>query len=294
MTQYWMTMTSATNFEVDRKADFQLTGYKERLWNLCNRTKVGDKLVYYITKVHSFGAICTITSRPYIDGTPHWSETDETWPSRFNLSPDLILPEDQMLNVAPLVPSLSFITIKQKLSGKWGTAFMGSLRKIPQQDFELIEREMKKIIIIGGITIGEKVVGHKRLLEMLCDIGETLGFIAKTEEETPDKAYRCDVTWREYEGHAPVKVFEVELSRNIDHALSSLAHALDIWRPDQLYLILADESDFGRVQKLTEPRLRGAFSRVAPKLRPYPWIEVKRLHDSFSTSRDLITRLAQR
>lgn len=286
---YWMTMTSATNFEIDRKANFPFTGYKERLKKLCSRVEVGDKLVYYITKAHAFGAICTVTSRPYINPTPHWSETDEKWPCRLNVRPELILPQDRMLDVMPLVPSLSFITQKQRQSGKWGTAFMGSLKPIPVQDFELIEREMKKMM-------GEEEfhVTHRQLLEMLCDIGETLGFVAKTDEETPDKAYRCDVTWRDYEGHSPLKVFEVELSRNIDHALSSLAHALDKWRPEQLYLIVADESDFGRVQKLTEPRLRGAFSRISHRLRAYPWIEVKRLYDNLSVSKDFITHLAER
>lgn len=137
-------------------------------------------------------------------------------------------------------------------------------------------------------------VTHTRLVEMLCDMGKTLGFVTKSEEETPDRAYRCDVTWRDFEGHSPLKVFEVELSRNIDHALSSLAHALDTWRPEQLYLILTDESDFGRVKKLTEPRLRGAFSRVSHRLRTYPWTEVKKLYDNFSVYKDFIKDLAER
>ncbi len=286
--QYWMTMTNATNFEMDRKANFQFAGYKERLKRLCSRVEIGDKLLYYITESHSFGAICTVTAPLYIDTTPHWSETGEVWPCRLNLRPEVVLPEDKMLDVMPLLPSLSFITQKQRQLG-WGTAFMGSLKKIPWQDFELIERRMRRII-------GEEQfqVAHRRLLEMLCDIGETLGFIAKTDDETPDKAYRCDVTWRDYEGHSPLKVFQVELSRNIDHALSSLAHALDTWRPEQLYLILGDESDFGRVQKLTEPRLRGAFSRLSHRLKAYPWIEVKRLYDNLRVSKELITRLSKR
>jgi hypothetical protein len=70
---------------------------------------------------------------------------------------------------------------------------------------------------------------------MICKIGEVLGFIVKTEESTPDRTYRHDVTWRDYEAHSPLKVFEVEVSHSIDHALSSLAHAHDIWRPERLF-----------------------------------------------------------
>lgn len=144
MTQYWINITSLAHFEEDRKANFPITGYKEGLERLCSKVEVGDKLVYYVTKTHSFGAICTVISPLYIDSTPHWSGT-EKWPCRFSLNPVLALPKDRMLDVVPLLPSLSFITQKQKQSGKWGTAFMGSLRKIRQQDFELVEQEMRKL-----------------------------------------------------------------------------------------------------------------------------------------------------
>jgi len=46
MPQYWMTMTNTTNFEIDRKANFAFTGYKERIKKTCSKVKVGDRLVY--------------------------------------------------------------------------------------------------------------------------------------------------------------------------------------------------------------------------------------------------------
>ncbi|MEM2169668.1 MAG: hypothetical protein QXS79_06810 [Candidatus Bathyarchaeia archaeon] len=84
---------------------------------------------------------------------------------------------------------------------------------------------------------------HDKIVAMLREIGEVLGFIAKVEETGPDGAYRYDVTWRDSEAHVPIKVFEVEMSRRIDHALSSLAHAYDIWRPEALYLIMLEERE---------------------------------------------------
>lgn len=34
--------------------------------------------------------------------------------------------------------------------------------------------------------------------------------------------------WRDVEGHAPLKVFEVEVSGDVDRALARLAHAFDM------------------------------------------------------------------
>jgi hypothetical protein len=46
MPQYWMTMIDPPNFEIDRKANFAFTGYKERIKKTSSKAKVGDKLVY--------------------------------------------------------------------------------------------------------------------------------------------------------------------------------------------------------------------------------------------------------
>jgi len=49
---------------------------------------------------------------------------------------------------------------------------------------------------------------------MVCGIGNTLGFIVRTEEQTPDKAHRLDVTWRDYEGQSPLKIFVYVVSES--------------------------------------------------------------------------------
>ena len=74
----------------------------------------------------------------------------------------------------------------------------------------------------------EKPPSHGELVEYLLDLGKWLGFVAKKEEYTPDGVYRIDVVWRDAEGHAPLKVFEVEVSGDVDRALARLAHAFDM------------------------------------------------------------------
>jgi len=67
--------------------------------------------------------------------------------------------------------------------------------------------------------------------------------------------------------HSPIKVFEVEMSHRVDHALASLTHVYDIWRPERLYLIVADERDLNRAVRLVEPYVKGAFYRISRRLK---------------------------
>jgi hypothetical protein len=86
---------------------------------------------------------------------------------------------------------------------------------------------------------------HDVLVEELLNMGRWLGFVVRRDEPTPDNIYKLDVTWRDVEGHRPLKAFEVEVSGDVDRALARLAHAHDIWGCEQLWLIVADEAERG-------------------------------------------------
>jgi len=134
---------------------------------------------------------------------------------------------------------------------------------------------------------------HERIKVTLKEIGEMLNFVAKKEERSPDRIYRYDGTWRDSEGHVPIKVFEVELSHNIDLALLRLSHANDIgWKNP--CLVILDERDRDRIKKLLEPRLTGAFSKIARILKVYAADEIDDLHRSLKRHRSLIRELSTR
>jgi len=164
-----------------------------------------------------------------------------------------------------------------------------------RQSYEFVTgRSIRKAEIRGKREFKERAVTHGDLLNMLREIGETLGFFAKVEENTPDGVYRCDVTWRDYEAHSPIKVFEVEVSHRIDHALSSLMHAYDVWRPESLYLIVLDEKDIHRAVKLVEPYVKGAFYRISRRLRIYTYTNVKELYESLQAHKEFVRDLSTR
>jgi predicted RNA-binding protein len=284
MPQYWITITSPENFEIDRKTNFPVTGYKERLRKLVGKVQPGDRLVYYLTKLHKFGAICTVTSPSYVDRTTRWSERDELWPCRLDTKPDLVLPKDKMLHVTNLVPSLSFVTEKQRET-KWGTAFMGSLKNIPQQDFELIEREMRKRLEERP----EIESLHKSLESKLREIGEVLGMHAKTEYHfTP---YIYDVVWSDVETHPPTHVFEIQDKGQVDVALAKLQHALTNFPcQNRLFIIVTGERDKNKVNLLLHPYLTGTWGRLGKHTTMLMPEEVGEIHGWLVSHKDILRR----
>lgn len=84
------------------------------------------------------------TGKVYMDEQNRiWVEQDEIWPYRFPTETLFVFEDGELLDAKKLVSQLSFITDEQKRV-KWGLAFHQSLRKTPQEDFELIESEMRR------------------------------------------------------------------------------------------------------------------------------------------------------
>jgi predicted RNA-binding protein len=259
MAKYWIITTSPENFEVDRQNNFAVEGFRDRNRRTIEQVKVGDKFAIYIRQLQRIGAIVTATSGFYYDDTDRiWTEADEIWPCRFKTQPELVLAEDELLDVKKLVRSLSFVTAKQKAT-KWGLAFQGSLRRIPEEDFNLIESEMRKIkatigeamvtVTVEPLEIGlepatieffpsteeeakqaimrlhlERTSLHDRIGEMLETIGSRMGYNAFTRHKiTPEHALELDVAW--LEGKNPEVAIEVQIGGEIIAAKERLAQA---------------------------------------------------------------------
>lgn len=246
MPEYWLSATSPENFDIDRQHDFQVEGFKKRIRKTVEQVLAGDKLVIYVNRLQRIGAIITATSGFYYDDKNKiWTEEDEIWPCRFKAQPELVLAEDELLDVKKLVPLLSFITPKQKATN-WGLAFQGSLRRIPEEDFNLIESEMRKIkarISVPPIIIEElaalteeeakqaimklnleKTSLHDRIGEMLEAVGSKMGYNAFTRHRiTPEHALELDVAW--LQGKNPAVAIEIQIGGEIIAAKERLAQA---------------------------------------------------------------------
>ena len=142
-------------------------------------------------------------------------------------------------------PDLSFIKNKEY----WGTYFQGSIKTIPEEDFRLVESEMKKIIserpdeklpkqtikevsskteddyeqLIKALPLQSNSL-HDRLGEMLESIGSWMDYNAQTRHKiTSDHAYELDVAW--LSGKNPEVAVEIQISGNLTEAKDRLAQA---------------------------------------------------------------------
>jgi hypothetical protein len=136
---------------------------------------------------------------------------------------------------------------------------------------------------------------HKNIVDMIKEIGEILGFYTKTEEYTPDKVHRVDVTWRDHPtpDFPPVKVWEVETSGNVALALVRLKHAFDFWH-SELYLVVSDAKTREKAESIVRPQIKGAFAGIERFLTVIGVDEIANLYNCLKLNKDLISKLVKR
>lgn len=239
---YWLAVTSPENFRHDREhVKFKYQGFKHRFRKQVQRMKVGDRVVYYIMKLQKFGATATITGDYIYDNKSKlWTDDNEIWPARRLSEPNIILEDDELIDAKKLVPSFNFVQNKQA----WGIYFHGGLKTIPEEDFLLIESEMKKVIAerqekrqvteaiktdseyeeeIKNLPLQSKSL-HDRLGEMLETIGSWMDYNTQTRHKiTPGHAYQLDVAW--LSGKNPEVAIEIQIAGNLTEAKDRLAQA---------------------------------------------------------------------
>lgn len=275
--QYWLIVTSTENFKHDREVHkFKLQGVPVRFKKQVQKMDIGDKVVLYIMKAQKFGAITRIAGEYYEDNTKVWLDDDEMWAARRKQEPEIILEDDEFIDAKRLVNDLSFVKRKEH----WGAYFQGSIKQIPEEDFKLIESEMRKIISertlivddgengiempgLSEIEYEEKIMKlplqskslHDRIGEMLEQIGAWMDYNTQTRHKIiPDHAYEIDVAW--LDGKNPEVAIEVQISGNLTEAKDRLAQARKF--NYRKVIIVLRENDLTRLNSLMkhEPELR--------------------------------------
>jgi len=244
MPNYWLITTSPENFKIDKETTgFTVQGLKDRHKKTVMKFQPGDKVVYYINRISKLGAIATITSGYYRDDkTKIWTDEDEIWPSRAKSRPEIILEDDELLGVKRLIKDLVFIKDKQH----WSLFVRGSVRQIPEEDYLLIESEMRKTLsrragkkvepamarlvtekdykeAIMKLPLNSRSL-HNRIGEILQNVGSWMGFNTNTRYRiTPQSAYQLDVAW--LSGKNPEVAIEVQIEGSLDSAIRKLREA---------------------------------------------------------------------
>lgn len=261
---YWLITTTKPNFDVDRRLGFTIQGLKERHRNTVKKFNPGDKVVYYVKGIQKLGAIAEIISGYYHDTSKIWTDEDEVWPSRSKSKAIIVLDDDELLDVKKVLDDLSIVFDRKN----WGLAFQGSIRRITEEDYKLIESEMRKIISKRELVEKEKKIPkvekelktegdyinavmelaleskslHDRLAEMLASIGTLAGYNSNRGYRiTPDHAYQLDVAW--HRGKNPEIAIEVQDKGNITEAKDRLKEARKFNYRKVIIVIKEDQLD---------------------------------------------------
>jgi len=137
MTNYWILIGDEVSWNALLKSGYWvLKGvYKKR----ARKIRKGDKAVAYVKFFSAiFGAV-EITSDPYYEETASvLGESIGVYPIRFKIRPELFLKEPT--SIRPLIKRLDFVQNKEK----WYSYFQTSIRKIDEEDFELILSHLKE------------------------------------------------------------------------------------------------------------------------------------------------------
>ncbi len=145
MPNYWLSITRPENVAIDGRRNFNVEGFREYWHRRVEQIRPGDRFVVYAMRWVAFVAITEVSSRMYRDDIKIWvsqeDKPNEIYPLRFQTTPILLLPDDAVLDVRPLVAHLKFIPEGLKPNNRYGRAFR-ALTSIPREDYELIEARM--------------------------------------------------------------------------------------------------------------------------------------------------------
>ena len=135
----WILTGSPENFAATSAHDFSVIGLKERRRRQALEIELGDRIVFYLTRVMAFAASARIAGELYEDRTPLWpgkAAKPDPYPWRFPLEPEWILEQDAWIPAETLVGRLDHIAKWPR--EHWKLAFQGQLRTVDEHDAQLL------------------------------------------------------------------------------------------------------------------------------------------------------------
>lgn len=243
MPKYWLVVISPENFTQNRDLGFTVDGFKDnRQGKRIYGMSPGDKVIYYINRIHKIGAVAEVSGQPYrAESKTSSTGKDEDRPLRVPMNLDTALDDHQLVDVRKLLPELSFVAERTGQTN-WGMAFLGCVRSIPENDFHLIESEIRlaahpsteidSVRPISEIEVKKAIMQldldatslHDRIGEMLKAIGAWMGYNTYVRYKvTPEHSVELDVAW--LRGKNPDVGIEVQIGGSIVEAKDRLDQA---------------------------------------------------------------------
>ena len=135
----WILTGSPENLAATSAHGFSVIGLKERRRRQALEVELGDRIVFYVTRVMAFAASARIAGELYEDRTPLWpgkAGKPDPYPWRFPLESEWILERDAWIPAETLVGQLDHIAKWPR--EHWKLAFQGQLRTVDEHDAQLL------------------------------------------------------------------------------------------------------------------------------------------------------------
>lgn len=133
----WLMVTSDESFKATAKTS--LLGFYGDMagQTLINRTAVGDRIIFYITKQKVLRGLFEITSEPFLDESPLYGDhRDSEWNQRVKVR---AINAKAQADIQSVVNDLEFTN----KSRNYGLYLLQTLRELPPADVATIAKAMK-------------------------------------------------------------------------------------------------------------------------------------------------------
>lgn len=135
---YWLLVTHPKNFEVMKAKN--LCAMKAKRKSYAERVQVGDKVVFYLTKIGKFGGAGEFKSKFRENKSKIFTEENpgETHPWRFDVKFEVALDESGYVPAEEFKDKLKYL--KKWPAKYWKLGFQGNVHEIPKEDYETLKK----------------------------------------------------------------------------------------------------------------------------------------------------------
>src|SRR3990167_9770018 len=140
---YWFLVTHPDNFEIMKAKNIAAMKAKRR--SFAQKVQVGDKVVFYLTKIGKFGGVAEFKSKFREEKSKIFPEEkeNEVHPWRFDVKFEVKLYEDGYVPAEEFKDKLKYL--KKWPSKYWKLGFQGNVHEIPKEDYETLKNSFKEV-----------------------------------------------------------------------------------------------------------------------------------------------------
>src|SRR3989344_3721518 len=142
MANYWLLVTHPANFEIMKQKN--IAAMKAKRKSFAHPVEVGDKVVFYLTKIGKFGGVAEFISTVREEKTKIFTEEKpgEIHPWRFDVKFEVKLDTNSYVDSEDFKDKLKYL--KKWPAKYWKLGFQGNVHEIFEGDYKTLKGGLGK------------------------------------------------------------------------------------------------------------------------------------------------------